>query len=208
MKLFIPGSLCTILFFLFANTLIAQKQEALQKENDDFFAKSFYMHCMNNMMDSMDQQASTLSPDIDFLKQMIAHHKGAIEMAKYEMVHGTNSNMIQLAKSIFYEQSSEVNMMNLWLKKSLTKSSSVPENFKAAMSASMSKMMNDIMKDTINAGEDKIFAAIMIPHHDAAIDMAKVMLAYSSDTQIIAYSKQLISNEQIEVERMLAFIKK
>ncbi|MEO5998907.1 MAG: DUF305 domain-containing protein [Chitinophagaceae bacterium] len=64
-----------------------------------------------------------------------------------------------------------------------------------------------MMNDTINDNEDKIFAAIMIPHHNAAIDMARAMLEYSSDKLIVAFSKQLISNEQIEIEQMFAFIK-
>ncbi|MEO8763567.1 MAG: DUF305 domain-containing protein [Ginsengibacter sp.] len=207
MKFYIPGSLFIIVFFLFTNEIIAQKNQTEQKDHDNLSAKNFYMQCMENMMDSMHKQSSILSPDIDFLSQMIAHHKGAVEMAKYEIVHGNNSEMIQLAKSILYEQSSEVNMMNLWLKIPLPKSS-IPDNYKAAMSASMNRMMVDMMIDTINAEEDRIFATIMIPHHNAAIDMARVMLEYSSNNQIVAFSKQLISNEQIEVEQMLAFIKK
>ncbi|MEO5998908.1 MAG: DUF305 domain-containing protein [Chitinophagaceae bacterium] len=134
MKFYVSGSLITIVVFLFANELSAQNNQTGGKNNDNLSAKNFYMRSLNTMMDSMDQQSSILSPDMDFLKQMIVHHKGAFEMAKYEIVHGKNPGMIQLAKSILYEQSSEINMMNLWLKTSLPKSA-IPENYIAAMSA-------------------------------------------------------------------------
>jgi uncharacterized protein (DUF305 family) len=170
-------------------------------------AQNFYMQCMNDMMDSMQQQSSAVSPDIDFLQQMIVHHKGAIWMANYEIIHGKNKEMIQLAKSILYEQSSEINMMQLWLKTPL-KQSIVPEKYTLAMNVSMNKMMNDIMMDPGNDyNNDKAFALIMLPHHVAAVDMAKVIIMYSSNEQITSFSKQLISNEQIEIEQMLAFIK-
>jgi uncharacterized protein (DUF305 family) len=170
-------------------------------------AQNFYMHCMNDMMHSMQQQSSAVSPDIDFLQQMIVHHKGAIWMANYEIIHGKNKEMIQLAKSILYEQSSEINMMQLWLNTPL-KHSSVPGKYTQAMNTSMDKMMDDMMMDSgKNYDNDKAFASTMLPHHAAAVGMAKVIMLYSSNEQVTSFAKQLISNEQIEIEQMLAFIK-
>ncbi|MEO5997533.1 MAG: DUF305 domain-containing protein [Chitinophagaceae bacterium] len=50
------------------------------------------------------------------------------------------------------------------------------------------------LNDTIDADENKIFAAIIIQHHTSAIDMARASLEYSSDKQIVVFSKQLLSN--------------
>ncbi len=184
-----------------------QSDAQMDHSDQHLSAQNFYMQCMNDMMDSMQQQSSTVSPDIDFLQQMIAHHKGAIAMANYEIIHGNNKEMIQLAKSILYEQSSEINMMQLWLKTPL-KQSIVPEKYTQAMNVSMNKMMDDMMMDSGNDyNNDKAFASTMLPHHVAAVDMAKVIMMYSSNEQVTSFAKQLISNEQIEIEQMLAFIK-
>lgn len=202
MKFFLSNIFIAALFIL-SDNVIAQNSFSM---NDGQSAKKFYMQCINDMMNSMMQQASTVSVDVDFLQQMIAHHKGAIAMANYEINHGDNKEMIQLAKSILNEQSSEVKMMNVWLKTSQSKSA-IPREYKTAMDASMNKMMNNMIVDDTTNDEDKIFAAIMIPHHEAAIDMARAIMLYSANQQVTAYAKQLISNEQIEVEQMLAFIK-
>jgi uncharacterized protein (DUF305 family) len=202
MKFFLSNIFLAVLFIL-SDSIVAQNSVG---NNDAKSAKKFYKQCMNNMMDNMMQQASTVSVDVDFLQQMIAHHKGAIAMADYEIKHGKNKEMIQLAKSILNEQSAEVKMMNVWLKASSSQST-IPKEYKTTMDVSMNKMMNDIMVDTIADDPDKIFASIMIPHHEAAIDMARAVMLYSSNQQVTAYAKQLISNEQIEVEQMIAFIK-
>lgn len=200
---FFLSNLFIVALFILSDDAVAQNPVSM---NDEQSAKKFYTQCMNDMMDSMMQQASTVSVDIDFLQQMIAHHKGAIVMADYEIKHGNDKEMIQLAKSILSEQSAEVKMMNVWLKSSLSKSA-IPNEYKKNMDASMNKMMSNIMVGDTTNDEDKIFASIMIPHHEAAIDMARAVILYSSTQQVTAYAKQLISNEQIEVEQMLAFIK-
>jgi len=198
------SNLLIIIFTCGPGILIAQRKTS--RDNVNSSAKTFYMRCMNDMMNSMVQKSSTISPDVDFLQQMIAHHEGAVCMAKYEISYGENADMIQLAKSILFEQSSEIKMMHLWLNTSMP-TSIIPDKYKVAIDASMQNMMKDMMADTITSNKDEIFAAIMIPHHKAAIDMAKSILIISANTQVVAFAKQIISNEQIEIEQMLAFIK-
>lgn len=199
-----PHALAMLLFFP-VSVVFAKDRFPVCKDSSS--PGEIYMAYMDKMMDKMGKQSSTISPEIDFLQQMVAHHEGAIEMATYEISNGKNFEMIQLAKSILREQCSEVNMMKCWLNSSSLPKTGLPQNYEAAMNLSMSKMMDDMRADYSNTDTDHSFAQIMIPHHIAAIDMAKVMLKYSSDSAVIAYAKQLISNEAIEVEQMSSFIK-
>ena len=41
-------------------------------------------------MRKMDTVKTGISPDYDFMSQMIPHHQGAIEMARYEIENGRN----------------------------------------------------------------------------------------------------------------------
>jgi uncharacterized protein (DUF305 family) len=48
---------------------------------------------------------------------MTPHHQGAIDMAKGELSYGKDPVMRRLAEEIIVDQKSEIDVMNLWLKK-------------------------------------------------------------------------------------------
>lgn len=55
--------------------------------------------------------------DMDFARSMIAHHQGAIDMARIELEHGKDPKMRKLAEHIVAAQESEIGMMKDWLEK-------------------------------------------------------------------------------------------
>jgi uncharacterized protein (DUF305 family) len=55
--------------------------------------------------------------DADFARMMIPHHQGAIEMAKVELQFGVRPFLRRLAQEIIVTQQSEIDVMNLALKK-------------------------------------------------------------------------------------------
>jgi YVTN family beta-propeller protein len=163
-----------------------------------------YLLMMDTMMQKMTNVPAPVSAESDFNWQMIAHHEGAVQMARYEIVHGRDFSMIQLAKSILAEQQVEIQQMHLWLNEHPDRGP-VPADYRNAMALSMSEMMNGMPPDNTLIDPDNAFARVMIPHHKAAQAMAAVMLTYSNDRQTVGFSRQLISNEEIEIEQLLAF---
>ena len=69
--------------------------------------KDTFLRMMHTMMVKMEDQNGA-SVEEAFIRQMIPHHEGAIEIAKYEVQFGKNVEMVQLAKSILAEQRVEV----------------------------------------------------------------------------------------------------
>lgn len=53
--------------------------------------------------------------DRDFATGMIAHHQGAVEMARIELEKGSDPQMRRLAESIIASQNQEIEHMRQWL---------------------------------------------------------------------------------------------
>jgi uncharacterized protein (DUF305 family) len=54
--------------------------------------------------------------DVDFVKGMVPHHQGAVEMAKIVLQHGKDPALKKLASEIIAAQDKEIAFMQAWLK--------------------------------------------------------------------------------------------
>ena len=55
--------------------------------------------------------------DVDFIRGMIPHHQGAIDMAKVVLEHGKDPQARKWAEDIIREQAREIAEMKAWLAK-------------------------------------------------------------------------------------------
>ena len=89
---------------------------------------------------------------------------------------------------------------NLALAQGMTMSGSPVD--KANMEA-MQKMQSDMPKPS--GDPDKDFVAMMIPHHQSAIDMANVELQYGKDPTLKTMAEMIVSAQEKEIEDMKAW---
>lgn len=74
---------------------------------------------LNSSMEKMHLAMAAIKPsgrsDTDFVRLMLPHHEAAIDMAKTQLLHGTDPQMRRLAQEIIADQQSEIDLMRLWL---------------------------------------------------------------------------------------------
>lgn len=67
--------------------------------------------------------------------------------------------------------------------------------------------MHERMDITFTGDADTDFLAGMIPHHQAAIDMAKVVLAFGKDPEVRKLAESIIKEQEAEIATMTAALK-
>jgi uncharacterized protein (DUF305 family) len=73
--------------------------------------------------------------------------------------------------------------------------------------ASMDKMHMTMGAVAPSGSSDVDFVRLMLPHHQAAIDMAKTQLLYGKDPQMRRLAQEIITDQQLEIELMQRWLK-
>lgn len=83
--------------------------------------------------------------------------------------------------------------------------------FVKEMDRDMGKMMRDMHGSAYSGNWDIDFLTMMIPHHQGAIDMARLVLIHGKDPLTRTLAEDIIASQQAEIDAMkarLAFLKK
>lgn len=70
------------------------------------------------------------------------------------------------------------------------------------LTASMEKMHAAVTSTHISENSDMNFIQLMLPHHQAAINMARTELKYGKDPQMHRLAQEIVTDQQSEIELM------
>jgi uncharacterized protein (DUF305 family) len=71
-----------------------------------------------------------------------------------------------------------------------------------ALMQSMMAMHQSMSGMKLSGDADRDFLAMMIPHHQSAIDMANAEMQYGKDAKVKALARQIVSAQQQEITQM------
>ena len=84
---------------------------------------------------------------------------------------------------------------------------STPESKWSELVGSMHVMHAAMASVRPSGDNDADFVRLMLPHHQAAIDMAKTQLAYGQDAQMRRLAQEIITDQQSEIELMQLWLR-
>lgn len=79
-----------------------------------------------------------------------------------------------------------------------------PSAFDTSMAAAMDRMMDAMHAAPASGDPDSDFLAMMIPHHQGAIDMAEAVLRYGRDPLVRQLAEEIIAGQRVEIASMQA----
>jgi uncharacterized protein (DUF305 family) len=79
---------------------------------------------------------------------------------------------------------------------------STEKSFQQLMNEAMRVMDREMQKALMTGDPDHDFAAMMIPHHQGAVDMAEAELLYGKDPVLRRLAQEIIVTQEQEIEVM------
>ncbi|HQT30350.1 MAG TPA: DUF305 domain-containing protein [Thiobacillus sp.] len=76
------------------------------------------------------------------------------------------------------------------------------ERFAGEMNVGMEKMMSDMHAPGYTGDPDIDFLAMMIPHHEGAVDMARLVLQHGNDPVTRKLAEDIVASQRVEIEGM------
>jgi hypothetical protein len=90
---------------------------------------------------------------------------------------------------------------------SSSSSPTAPNHCATELRDAMSRMHASMFRLPMAANPDEDFVRLMIPHHQAAVDMAKTQLLCGKDPQIRRLAQEIITDQQSEIQLMELWLK-
>ena len=144
---------------------------------------------------------------------MAPHHMGAVAMAQIAQTRAEHPELKTLAANIIASQNTEIGQMKQWRKAwfgsdqtpSMDQMPMLPGMDMTAMNSM--NMAQDIKNLQTATPFDKAFLQAMIPHHQSAIDAAKVAKDKGMHPEIKTLAASIITDQQKEITQMQGWLK-
>ena len=153
--------------------------------------------------------------DLDFLKHMIPHHQMAIDISIKHIFNTKNDIIMKVLRELIWTQKYEIVMMKEEMTNKTENVSVISSNqpFIPTISSSIypnvvgltnaycdpAFFSSNMHKHSSKILTDKQYINHMIPHHQVAVDMCKILLNHTKSDFLIQLSYRMISGQESEI---------
>jgi len=149
------------------------------------------------------------SPEVGFARDMIVHHANAVEMAILVRDRTNDAEMRTLTLDMMLTQQAQIGQMQGWLtiwQQPIAQTEPVmswmgmsTEGLMPGLaSAEQMAQLSNLKGQEI----DGLFLSLMIPHHQAALEMATHILKQSQGAEVRSLAESILVSQASEIEVM------
>ena len=154
--------------------------------------------------------------DVRFIDTMVPHHEMGIEMAKIAVERAEHDDLKPFAAKIIATQESEIARMEKWRRTWVGSDSAPPEDGEAGrageeMGQSMASGGMDMKEQAESLRKadpfDKAFLEAMVPHHEAAIEMARPAQERAEHDELRELARAIVEAQTSDIDRMKGWLR-
>lgn len=146
--------------------------------------------------------ASSAPYDLQFIDTMIAHHQGAVDMAKPCGARAEQAEIKKLCAEITASQQKEIDEMRSWRDKWFAGAAPALNMEMNGMTDSMKGMDMQKLARLKGNDHDLEFIRQMIPHHEGAVAMATEALQRATKDEIKKLAGAIAKAQETEIKQM------
>lgn len=140
------------------------------------------------------------SADVTFVKEMIGHHAGALQMSKLAATQARSTQVTSLAARIERAQAPEIRSMSGWLR---TWGEPLPH---AAMGHDMASTEMAALGKARGTAFDRMWLTMMIAHHVDAVTMSRTVLRSGASADVRRLATSIINSQSAEIRELRALL--
>ena len=153
------------------------------------------------------EAANHNAADIAFARNMVPHHKQAVQMAQIAPTNTTNQQIIALANQITTTQLPEIQAFTAWLMQwQDTQDTQDSHDAGSQDGRGLPGMVDQAtmgrLQSLTGAEFDRLWLTSMIGNHRGAVTMAQDELAHGRNADVMYLARTIIANQQAEIARM------
>ena len=143
--------------------------------------------------------AEMINSEKDFLREMIPHHQEAVDTSVLLFISTDDTDLKMLTKAIYKAQTEEILDMRL----------SYARWYNLIPTGAMYQSMMRDLNIVTGRERDIRYVQDMIMHHKGALEMAEKVLTFKGiHEETVLFAKDIIKNQQTEIDFMESWLKK
>lgn len=164
------------------------------------------MACMHKMKEEMGNASLYGDPDNHFARMMQLHHAGALAMGDLLLKEGRDLTLAGIARDMIQKQKEEIAALQLYLNNNRPMPHSENAAFNTEMKKVMDKMDLNAAGEELSGEADQDFAALMVHHHQAAIDMADLVIQHGATPDLKHLAGVIKTDREAEIQSLLRWL--